>query len=944
LYTFPIAIQVITICIGHARLDFMDAGDPLQYLSQRCAELHGLTDTLRTMSRGAATDISDTFQIAASILSTVLTGSTGKDTSVNLNKWVAEFERMAEMMKREHLTKFESKMQEMSDRVSELNDRLSRLDRRLAKHGQSAVRLTQKVSDQIDRENAANFSTQTAGFKAEEDRLLNEQRSTFAHFEKTMAEELAALSQEYTHRLAQSQRDISTMNTQLQTLIESKETQQLSKVTAMEQENRRVATERGRLSRDHAQRKAEAAQRIAELEDQCACYRALIAADETEQAAQIAKLENEMRRNRETEWQKTKSQLINLDDTVLSLTQQLAAIQEEIKRADVEANSSLESTKADLLAQIASENALTEKLLQEEDEAFERAFRPKREAIQSQISDLQAELLKQIAEAKARNASLFQGREKENELIVEKLDTRIRLLTRDLNCAKRELREIEAARDQAIHTLQHEKQRGVGSVMDSSEQNERGHISEVSELMRQFEQQQRQLFLVREKLIEKREQARAEAIAKRRQEHEIRKQRIIKETEDRVIEEANVILRTQEASANADHAQQISAIQSRILGVKSQIASLQAKADELAALSRAKFGCALSDITTVSQGEEARDRLLKEADELQKSVNEQHDRFELRMSAIQKSYEARALRLKNSAGEKDLTKSSLEEKIRTQKQLMIDLEAEAARLREQAGKFASEMGEDALEYKKSERSRVIAELESVSQQPEEVRQQGDVAREAASAEITSLKARIAVAKRTTEAITALAMKERADTLEEVRAEFKLRFEAQSKVLQDDHERRLEAIKTDRESANGRHREAVQEIAEKYKRENEAANQKCEETMKELAQEKVRLIALQNELAREFEAIANRPCPECSKQKEAIRLLLSKKDEFQRKLQSLTTDAQMHEDQMYKVLGIHRPQPAAVTPELTKPGPPRKNSRSRAQTSLSGTPRSNRLIS
>lgn len=265
---------------------------------------------------------------------------------------------------------------------------------------------------------------------------------------------------------------------------------------------------------------------------------------------------------------------------------------------------------------------------------------------------------------------------------------------------------------------------------------------------------------------------------------------------------------------------------------------------------------------------------------------------------------------------------------------IADLQTLENRKNEEIQRFVEDSQSDRQLLEESTRQIFDSALAIARKKPAGFANEMSQLRSELSTQIEDLKQRLDAAKAKTGKIIPLARIDREQSIEETRVRFLLHHQERSNALSDRHSQVMQRAQEDigqREMAHGKNLAQIDQVCQTQRDENA---KKFAEDYESLLGEREQLAAEAQQLSEELLFLTNKPCPQCERKKDSVRMLLMKKEELQARIQGLLTDVQLHEEQMYRLFGTHRPQ-LAPAPEVTKPLAPRKAARSstRAQSAM-----------
>jgi hypothetical protein len=904
--------------------------NPLRFIADRCIDFRQLADLVR----GSSVDLAETLDISTSLLTAILSSSIGKDPTANAANETHGFNALLKAKEAEFLPKTDFLLATISDRIEQLQAGVSNLDELTQKQDEETIKMFRQKSGEFSLANTEVLFGQKAEFKDVEERLLTRQRQVCGEYERTLACRLAEISQSYAAKLNETDVDIEQQQTKLQNLIHGKHEQKKAKGDDAEAERRRFALEHERLSREHKQKQKEQTAAIADLETTLQEYRAIAERDAKDSNQKVVRLEATLRAEQQLEIDGLRNDIGGLDADAGKLTEKLKGVQAARAELDLARAATIQVEIDRLLDRISAERLATDRLVKEQTEGLSREAEQQIERVKGEIENAKRDhfLLMKTSARDGENRMRLQERDEEKVMV--QFEEQLYKLRKELLDAKNRLKQAENDRERGIGEARNRLNLNYGSALGAKEDAERSHIEQVNDLMRHFEEEQRRLADLHSVTVQQHDKQRADAIAKLRAEHEARKEKVIKDAEQKVLDEVAARLRAEEESENAHHAEQISMIQSRISEVRARMASITEESAKFEEQNRATMETIETTDEKLSHAQHARSIVLKDMQDASDAIRRVHEDFVSKLGRFESLFGATRQHLCNEVYDKETQVNRLEKQVSLQQRRIQDLETMETERQEEVQTFEQGMAKETQMYEQTTKKIWESSLGLAREKPEQVINMMTELKDHATSEIASLQQRLTAAKEYTDSLSRIAMIERDHTTEELRLTLKLQYEERTNVLNQRHADVMKRLKKGRKEMRNDHELRMIDVDRKVQEQQMQNRRDFEDGLAFLLAEKEKLTDEAEQLTERLDNLIAAGCKGCHGKKEAIRLLLERKKELQERMDTLLVDVQDKEEQLLSMMAVQRPQVVSPNLELvrtslgrrpTKVAPPRTHS-------------------
>lgn len=905
-----------------------------------------LSDILREAARGASTDVSETIDIASSILTQIVSTSAGSDPNENVARDVAEFYEMAIEKEREFKEKMEQKKDGISVKINALSTQLEVLEDKLTEKSQQHQKFLKEKSVEFGKRNRKLLAEEKVRLKEEEKRVEEEKKARYEDFELFLSKKMAELAEVYAQKLKDADIDLSTVNVELQTTVHSKHEEKRLMKDDLDIENRRMASEHERLSREYQERRHANEQMEKELDMDIA--RTKVAVERAQAATQmrLKKMEQDFTGKKQREIEEAKQKAQGLEDQKKKLKTFVEKLKFDVEKEKADMAMEFQEMVVKKKEAMQHEMELTKQEVEADKKETETWYKEKCDAVTVDI-----ETLKQQRKAQQEEMSrlLFEDQdtaEQDDSNEREKHEDGVRGLKDTLKERKKELVRVRGQKDQALSDLKQSQQKRMSSSLANSEQNEKQRLEQINALMKKFDEQQNKLTYLHQLTVEQLDKEKAEAILRLKHEHEMRKQTIILQVEAQIREEIEKRMARAAEVEEEEHQNLLKDIQKRIDGVTSRVDLLNMKLEGLERATKDKLDELLKDMDpnlvkelqeiakngNTDRGNELVNRLrsatvdverrkqlvVKESNAITANLNAMKSDFEMKLAKIEQEYETNKQRLLGAQKNSEIKKEQLNDQMNAQQKRLEDLSQAAAFREKEASNFEKNIETEKEKYQETTKDSYEASLAQARNEPKTVEEEIKQFKESATLEMSQLKDQLELAKANTERITEYRLKERTDAFEEIEVELETKFSERRQAFEDHHVKRMQELHDKRDRArkkqNELRMEVEQELGEIFDERKRAFEEKYHEYF--LAKEELR--ERNESLAKEIEDLETKECPKCVAKKETLRRMIAKRDELKKMMGIHASEIQASEEEMYDIFGTPKPKVAHDILDAQKP--------------------------
>ena len=920
--------------------------NPIEVLSSACAEMRELSDILREAARGTVTDVSEAMDEASSILTTILSSSVGSDPNENVAQDVAEFYEMAIQKEHEFKDKMEEKNDNLSLKINELNSQVEALQDKLDQKKKEHQEFLKEKAVEIRKENEKSLAKEKAKLKNEEKRVEEEKKARYEQFEMFLAGKMSEVSQEYSRKLKDAESTLSNVNIELQTTVHSKHEEKRLLQDDLDTENRRMASEHERISREYQERKQANEQMAKDLDVNIARTRVIVEREEAAAQMKLKKMEQDFTNQKKHEVNEAKKRIHGLENEQSKTKTLIEEMKFGLEKEKVEMAAKIQEKIEDKRKEMARAAEVTKEEVERDRQATEAEYQAKYDAVNSDIEKVQEARKAQQAEMTRVLFENMDNLENEDREERAKHETGVGNLNRELDKAKKELKMAQQQKEQSLSDLKRMQQKKMGTALAEVEKNEKTRMEKINTLMRKFDEQQKKLTFLHQLTVEQLDKEKAEAILRLKKEHEMRKEMIILQVEARVREEIEREMAKAADVEAANHEDLLKDIQQRIEQVNSRIDVLKTKLDGLERTMQDKLDDLLADVDPslanelreiamgkdIDRGNELvsklrnasldverrKEMVLNESNAISKNLDAMRSDFEMKMAKIEQEYAMNKQQLIGIQRNSEEKQETLNRKMDTQQKQLRDLSNNVQAKEREADAFENGLETEKQRYEQDTKGSYEASLEHARSEPKSFQDEMVRFRDSMALEMNKLKEQLDLAKANTDMITNLRMKERQDAFEEIETQFQLLAEERQRVIQDHHREKMEELHAKREHTRQKQNAQRQEMEQDFNSIFDERKAEFEEKYQEYFMEKEELRKLNESLTKKIQDAETQECPKCVAKKDVLRRLVEKREDLKRMMGVHQWEIEASEEEMYNIFGTPKPRVAHDVIETQKP--------------------------
>lgn len=503
---------------------------PIQLLVNRAHEMKELATAYRSMgTTGPLNDVPDVLEIASSLIMSVISNANTNKLELQGNAVLQEIDDILNVKERQFITKMENLINSSGQKVTDVAGALERVQQ---KYHETIEKLTkiyegivQKEKDKLE----AKIADQEQLWEIEKKNLTEEENKLYRDLEQISSKVLGEISQKYNEKINDIDQKIKEQELMLQGSVHQRHQQNQIKSDLLAEEERRMAAEHEKISRDYQQRHNKAVEEATKLEAQIQELKMTIESESANSQSRIQRMEESMK----ADFQRRQ------DDLQILLTQ----YSEHLKFLEAEDSSiqqSHEYEKTTLETRLARLQEEYEEKIGKEQRSQDEAVAVIRQNLESQykvIFDSIADEMneedvkrgKQLDEYQQQKLQRVKQAEKELRELGKANEREKVKMQKVVADAKERLKAVKEQRNIDISELKQARQSQLGAHMQELDDIQHKQALELNRIFKAFDEQQKRLGEVQRKSVGMKNKQKMETVAAMRKEHERRKQAIIEE-------------------------------------------------------------------------------------------------------------------------------------------------------------------------------------------------------------------------------------------------------------------------------------------------------------------------------------------------------------------------------------------------------------------------------
>lgn len=904
-----------------------------------CGKMHDLSERIKMNNQNATTlAIPTVLDMSITILSSLLSRELFTEPIHKDTQEIDEIEEMLKQKEKIFVDQINENVDVIASKVRNLQDRVTTKEEKLVNCLDASKTFRCAEVIKAEAQNQAKIKELQEKFQNEKSLLEEKENSEFVKFEKQLAAHLSEISAKWTEKISIVNHKISSYQKDLQQIIHNKHLQSSNKETLLQQEERRMAREHERISKEFKQRKSSAEQKIKILTEEFFAIQSSIESLNETEKIKYETQERALIENRKLVEESRTQEILELTQKIGALSNEVTNRKLEIDGEKAATNIKVRELEKKYEQRFSFEEAETQRLLEESLQNIEEHYVPKIKKLTVKIEEAQVKRDDALESLRKVQLSDIESSDSQATKLMERNEAERNRLQASLARDKSEYEALLEEKNADINEVKNQMQKELTDALTQLDELQSNHADEISGLMQQFDEQQEKLANMQQQSIEQRDKAKADELMKLNQEHQKRRMEIISSVEKQMqIEEENLLNET-EAIENEKHEEEVKTIESEIAEIKNRIDSLNSKMEDIYRLHNSRLEemmkdqdeSLIDDIKKLTEKENQQEEstqneaennhntieelkkrilseteevdrrkkmILSEADDLKNTIGELHKTFEEKMEIIEQQFVLSKNRLQQDTLEMNMKEKQLTHQLNDQKDQIEKLDEEVKTKEGEVTQFASEFDQHKEEFQKETVQSYQMDLDEASIDPSTFEFQLESLKDTLSAHISSLKEELNVATMNSAKLAQLLIVERTQMLEEAEAELRINSEERIKQMKENHQKRIAIITGETNVERSKHQMNLEEKEKRYKEDVYEEDARFDQLMHELNDEKENLVNTSNHLDAQIEELKNRDCPFCYERKAIIKELLVKRDGLKRKLDGLHSKVLQSERKM-----------------------------------------------
>ena len=834
---------------------------------------------------------------------------------------------MINKKERDFIKKMDQKVESVALEVDKVREKIKEKETKLSK----CLNATQKSNSaeifKAENDHEVKIQKMNEEFNAEKKKIIEREKIAYIGFEKSLASHLSELSSEWNKKIQEIDDKIASYQKGLHILIHDKHQQSQIKNEMLMNEDRRMASEHERISIEFRNKKEEVNSKIKNLTDQYQSAQVSLKEYNADAQARLEELEKKLLNERKEIEDNRTQELLDLTQKINNLSSEAATKKLEVDGERATVTVKVREIEKEYELKISNEENETKKLIEAELKKLDSHYGPKVSKLNIIVQETDLKRAQRLEDL--RKTALSGVESGENEIIElnKKNDEERNSYSGFLKQEKKNLDQLIIEKNKDLEELRRQKQKQISEQLQKLDDDERIHNEEISNLMRQFDDQQKKLSDIKRLTLEQRNKKKADELAKIEQEHEKRKNQILFNISQQIKIEEEKKMNESMNIENEIHSNEITSLQSMLIDIQGRMENLNSKMNDLYNANNQKFQQILDDkdkslfddlkklreenkirsqsensleklkSRILNETEEVKKRkflVLKEVDQLDQSIKEIHDDFEQKLKSLENQFNSSKTKIQRDHDAVSLKKEKLSSQIDNQKDQINQLDEMAFKKVEETIKFQNSYDENKEAFKNETEQVYKSNLDEAQKESPLFQAQLEDIRAKLTSQMLELQKMLNEAKGKSDNLIKLLMIEREHALKEAEAELRLISDEKKKQINEDHMKKVNIINRELESAYKIHLQKVEDLNKKFEEEYDLNENQFNFLIDDLVKEKSDLEEISKELDNQIEELTTKECPNCTEKKNILRELIKKRDELGKKLVSLRNVAMASE--------------------------------------------------
>lgn len=807
----------------------------------------------------------------------------------------------------------------------------------------------QKVKEKIEQNNEATFSVFKSELNEEEKEMKENIVLAYENFDEFLGNQLEALSTSYKKQLSDAEENNAQLQLDLQSHIHDKHNLKQKLQSEIEEENKRFAITHEKVTRADREKKEEIQSKLNFVSEQIQSTHELMRTTGKEKSHLIEKLEKETIDRHNAFLVEQREKVIKIRKEEKEMTTKMKELSLSKQKIKLRNDSEITKSSQELPVQCQKINNNASKKIQSIEETAKKRYEPQLNELSSEIKKCKSQR-SQLAIQNRDNVDL-QNKENQEELVKLNHNHIIELenLNTTLNDRKNSLEEMKVHKKDDLNQLKSEMTQNIGSIMHTVDVKTNKVALEIVEIMKLFDGQQRILTNLQHENFQKKNIKRMKMIAKLKEEHENRKNEIIRNFDEMKEKEVEAKYEEEKEEENQQHENSLKPLQQRIFESKGKMEVLQIKIDGFIKIQEERineFKSRMPDLFNdqevpqitksesepinqiendqiegengqikvksakkpselVDEIERKKKFVIEEVSELKEQLDTLYSVFDVKMKRIEDTYSKNKASLNVEQQNAERRYAQLQNKMSQQHHQIQQLDRIATVKTNEANKFEETFEEQKNQFESETRSNYQAEIQQIQKPVVDFDKQMIELRESFQDKIQTLQNQLEEAKRYTETLTSSLLKGREARIDSIQNQLTEQHEGQMIIIDKKHQLRMETVESERRQFKETCEEDIERIHIEFQTEMENTHNNTEQKIQELNNEKEDLTQESEVLDEEIEVVKSQECPECTRKKETIALMLIRKETLEKKLGILKEESIKMESPMNQIFGAKK---------------------------------------
>lgn len=892
----------------------------IQVLTDICGEYKQIADSLRVpTTEPLVNDIPDIYDNAASLLTTIITCKAGFDPNTNILKQASEYESSLISAEKSFMKKMEESMNLLASKVEDSQDQYKQLGLHIESALNEIPQIFEKALSTIEKKNAYKLIKYEDELNKKSAEYATEEQKLKENFKVTLSEHLKKVDDEWNQKVKNADTEISNLQKELHLAIHSKQENNLAKTEEIRHLEKLNAIELENESNSLKEIKNDELKILEALNSQLEKLNQK-AEEESQKAKKISEdLEMKMMEEKKAIIEAHNKELQIYEDQKKEVLKKLKNTENEYEQRKAASQLKMKETEQSYEGKLLQEKDLTQRKIDEVNEKLSHEYVPILNILNQRI--IKAEQQRGISLEQLHKSSLETTESNESEIIeMNKRHQEERTKLRaEIRQEKQKLQDILNEREIDVDQLKRDLEKQVQDQEKEFENREKKHQKQISEMLVDFEQLQREYDEDKKRRIEEKNKKKVVEVERLKNEHQLRVNELIYQMEQKTIIDCEKAYNDGIKEAQVIHQTELGNIKTRINEYNKNMEEIResmillkikheerlktiennkmAESEERKAFLRADFE---QEINFFIQQKRALLLQLKMIKKKKAAVEGQFEEVknqldELSLSGpilspldiLRQSFNNVLAEMRHQEGDLVIDKRNLEKSIGELQNSVDEIGKKVEDKEQEMDQFLKAKQEKLNGYFDSARKNLERLFENAKNKPIEFENVRNKKRKEIDDEIADLQKDILQLRKETELESENISNLNEKKIKEIENKIQLEFESRLENLREQHNISMEKMKQELESLKKSHENNMNDIQKKFDEDSKEIEIKFKKRKNELLDEKKNLFLQEKNCQDKLEDTPIPQCTDCNNRRQTIDRLSCRRNELLDRLDEIS---------------------------------------------------------